>query len=148
MAGLTVLEFGEWIVQQRWQKRLAAKQCAKAAGVSPQAWSEWETGKSRNKGENPPQPRRDTVQKVAIGLGVPLSEALIAAGYAPTVETSEVDFDHLPPDLQRVYGLMGKAYKVIPPGPYRDRYIANLRAIPELILNMEKRMSGEQADGE
>jgi transcriptional regulator with XRE-family HTH domain len=142
MTGLILLDFNEWIVEQRLQKRLDAKECAKTAGVTPQAWSEWETGRSRRKDERPPQPRRDTVRKVALGLGVPLRDALMAAGYAPDTETLEPFLDDLSPDLQTVHALQGKAFQSLPPGKARERYLAQLRANAELIIDMETRLDG------
>jgi transcriptional regulator with XRE-family HTH domain len=79
--GVTAL--GEWMRERRERARLTQTECAHRAGFSPQRWKQLESGESRRGDGKPTQVSRDTVEKIAVGLGAPVSEALQVAGYAP-----------------------------------------------------------------
>lgn len=158
--GLHSLSFGDWIVNTRLSKRLDAKECAERAGVTPQAWSEWEVGRSRRKDGKPARPTMDTIRKIAHALEEPVSSAMAEAGYVANDDASktnlnaptrprliiyEGDSDQLPPELEVVYALHGRVFRELPPGPARDRYIEKLRADAEASLAMiEMRLANEE----
>ncbi len=85
--------FGQWIKEKLWEKRLKANVAAEQAGMKLQQWSRIQNDKTYSKSGRLPQIERETVRKIAQGLDVPYSEALVAAGYSaeedlPTGELS------------------------------------------------------------
>ena len=82
---MKVLTFGEWVAQERELRKLTKTECAKRAGITPQRWAQIEYDLSNRSDGSPPQISRKSVEKVALGLGVPVSEALRAAGFMPDV---------------------------------------------------------------
>jgi transcriptional regulator with XRE-family HTH domain len=86
---MTEQTFGQWIKSIRESKRMSKTECAKRAGVSTSRWWQIETDESRRKDEEPPRIERETVAWVAVGLDVPLNEALKIAGYAVNQSTAD-----------------------------------------------------------
>jgi transcriptional regulator with XRE-family HTH domain len=70
------MSFAQWVKDTREEQNMSITECATRAGVKHPTWIEYE---NTTKGK---QPRRETVEKVATGLRVPLSVALEAAGFA------------------------------------------------------------------
>lgn len=77
------LEFSEWIFKTRINSGMKAAECAQRAGMSPTMWSRWESGESRSKTGKPAQPRRETLEAIALGLNVSLEDVTEAAGFRP-----------------------------------------------------------------
>lgn len=67
------MTFGEWVRNKRRELRLNSNECAARAGVSTPTWSRWESD-GINKDGTVYQPRRETIRKIAQGLGIPLKE--------------------------------------------------------------------------
>jgi transcriptional regulator with XRE-family HTH domain len=74
------MSFGEWVRKQRGKQVMA--ECARRGGMKPPQWARLE-----KEGKHP---RRETIEKVALGLQVPLDTVLEAAGFGET-ETEEGD---------------------------------------------------------
>ena len=70
------MHFGAWIAQQRDAKKMTITECAKRGGVAVPVWQRYETSDPGR------QWRRKTVEHIALALGVPVAEALAAAGFA------------------------------------------------------------------
>src|SRR5688500_16535952 len=75
------LTLGQWMRQRRGTMKSA--DCAKRAGMKPQAWSDWENDRTRRKDGTPVEPRRNTIERIAKGLNVPIEEVLFAPGLSP-----------------------------------------------------------------
>lgn len=73
------INFGTWMRATRRAKELTQTECAKAAGMKVQQWNRTEKTVRR--------PERATVEVIAIGLRVPVAEALIAADYPSEHDT-------------------------------------------------------------
>lgn len=92
--------FGEWLKKARAAKGMNSTDLAAAAGLTQPAIAAYEAG-IRN-------PKRVTAEALASALGIPASEVLIAAGFAPNdrqygsqgLDLAEVAA--LPEDRQRV----------------------------------------------
>ena len=69
--------FAQWVREQRLARGFSTSECAERAGVKQPVWSEYES--EANSG----QPRRSRVEKVALGLQMPIDEVLVAAGLLP-----------------------------------------------------------------
>ncbi len=70
------MKFGDWLKQQRDNKRVSGPELEKRSGVSRQYISNLETGHTE-------RPSREYAIKIAKGLQIDVNETLEAAGYAP-----------------------------------------------------------------
>jgi transcriptional regulator with XRE-family HTH domain len=76
------VEFGKWVREQRLSRRMTVTECAERAGMTHSQLSRLELCMVRQKDGSPSQPTRKTVEKLAVALNIPLSEALLAARYS------------------------------------------------------------------
>jgi hypothetical protein len=79
MADMT---FGQWVEEQRLAKGWGPTQCARKAGWQHGRWIRVERDEPRLKDGSPTQPRRESCEKIALGLGLPAAEVLRRAGYS------------------------------------------------------------------
>lgn len=75
-------KFGETLRELREQKKMSQEELGLAIGKTHVAVGDWERGK-RN-------PKRDSVVKLAQVLGVPTSDLLLLAGFAP--QSAEIEY--------------------------------------------------------
>jgi transcriptional regulator with XRE-family HTH domain len=81
-------KFAEWLVQERNRVGLLPAHLAERANLSKQYISQLEGGQ-------PIQPSKESVEKIAKALGVPLAIAFDAAGYKFEMEKSKTETDLL-----------------------------------------------------
>lgn len=70
------MSFAKWVRDAREARKLTIVECASRAGISHPTWIEYENT-TKNK-----QPKRETVKKIALALGIEVDEAMEAAGYS------------------------------------------------------------------
>jgi transcriptional regulator with XRE-family HTH domain len=101
-----MITFGEWVTAQRESRGLTKTECARRAGFSAQRWAQIEQATRRREDTaGVPRVHQTTAQRVAHALGVPVTEALRAAGYAniqpPSEEPAVIAYyNALPHDVQ------------------------------------------------
>lgn len=78
------MTFGKWLVRNRQAAKLTQAQLAERAGIQPSYVSALEREEPNAKDGSPRRPRIDKVDRIAKALRVPVDEARLAAGYAPT----------------------------------------------------------------
>jgi transcriptional regulator with XRE-family HTH domain len=78
---MALRNFGIWVRETRIAKGLSAKECAARIGVSTKFWERIEE-EGRNQGDGSVSHlHRSTVDRFALGLDVPSTEAYAAAGF-------------------------------------------------------------------
>lgn len=75
--------FGDQLQDQLNAKKMRAAELARRSGVTKQGIGRLLNNTPHSITGAPPQPERETVEKIADALGWDLNEALLAAGYAP-----------------------------------------------------------------
>lgn len=78
------MTFGKWLIEKRLDAKLTQVQLAERAGISPNYVSALERDEPNARDGSPRRPRVEKVDRIAKALGVPLSDARLAAGYATT----------------------------------------------------------------
>ncbi len=73
--------FGQWVRAQRQARGWTITRCAERAGMKWQAWQRQENDGPKRRDGSPSQPARQTVEKIARALEIPVGEAMCAAGY-------------------------------------------------------------------
>jgi transcriptional regulator with XRE-family HTH domain len=90
------MSFAKWVRDAREARKLTIVECATRAGISHPTWVEYENA-TKNK-----QPKRETVKKIALALGIDVDEAMEAAGYSADTPDVPAEWARLwlstPPD--------------------------------------------------
>lgn len=138
--------FGDEVKRLRLNKEWSLDQLADEAGITKSYISRIERDEPHAQTGKLPNPSAAAVKKLAVALDWNLTEARAMAGIVADNVIRRVPFlDDLPPDLQNIYALQGRAFKALPPGAARDRYKEKLRASAEADLAMiEERLGNEQ----
>ena len=100
----TMMTFGEWVKNTRETRGWTITRCAERANMKWQAWQRLENDEPRRRDGSSPQPRRETVEKIAAALDVPMSEALQAAGYATTAVPPVTSVEDDIAEMERRFG--------------------------------------------
>jgi transcriptional regulator with XRE-family HTH domain len=78
------MTFGNWLKEKRTERRISGTELEKLSGMSRQYISNLERNVLSDTTQRPIRPSEETVTKLAKALGVPVDEARLAAGYAPS----------------------------------------------------------------
>ena len=76
-------DFGHWLIQKRRAAGLTQRELARKVSISKSYVSALERNERQPVTGQPVRPKMEKVDALAEALGVPLSEARLAAGYAP-----------------------------------------------------------------
>jgi transcriptional regulator with XRE-family HTH domain len=76
-------DFGLWLIQKRRAAGLTQRELARRVSISKSYVSALERSEKQHLTGQPVRPRLEKVDALAEALGVPVSEARLAAGYAP-----------------------------------------------------------------
>jgi hypothetical protein len=80
---MAAMTFGQWVKEQRLAKGWGPTQCARRAGWNHHGqWVRIESDAPMRKDGTHAQPRRESCEKIALGLGLPAAEVLRRAGYS------------------------------------------------------------------
>lgn len=100
-------DFGHWLIQKRRAAGLTQRELARRVSISKSYVSALERSESQGATGHPVRPKLEKVDALAEALGVPVSEARLAAGYAPPdLYTNQIDqrllnhFRELPENAQ------------------------------------------------
>ena len=150
VAPALTMTFGQWMRETREAKRLGVVDCARRAKMVHSQWVKLENDEPRRSDGTAPQPRRVTVERVALALDVRVDEALRRAGYLPDEPelTREPFDDDLPPNAQRVVdelkGDLAAAHRVLSDEEYRARVRSLEAQQEELRATVDARLRAEQ----
>lgn len=139
-------EFGDELKRRRKIARLSLDALAERAQLSKTYVANIERDTPHSVTGKKYTPSVDTVDRLAIALDWPLSEARPLAGYAHQFNvfiSHHGEYDQLPPELENIYAMHGKVLNALPEGPARERYIEKLRADAEASLAMIEARLGE-----
>jgi transcriptional regulator with XRE-family HTH domain len=76
-------DFGHWLIQKRRAAGLTQRELARKVSISKSYVSALERNERQPVTGQPVRPKLEKVDAIAEALGVPVSEARLAAGYAP-----------------------------------------------------------------
>ena len=76
-------DFGHWLIQKRRAAGLTQRELASRVSISKSYVSALERNERQPVTGQPVRPKLEKVDAIAEALGVPVSEARLAAGYAP-----------------------------------------------------------------
>lgn len=83
--------FGQWIQRKQKELGLTTNECAERSGMKAPVWSNWANDRTRRKDGKPTEPRKDTIEAIARGLGLPFAEVAEAAGYTGASRSEDND---------------------------------------------------------
>lgn len=85
--------FGDWLRNKREELRISGADLERSSGVSRQYISNLERNVTSDLTGRLIQPSVEKVDALAKGLGIPVDEARLAAGYAPESSLNSHDLD-------------------------------------------------------
>jgi transcriptional regulator with XRE-family HTH domain len=118
---ITLLKFGEWLLQHRLAKQFTQEEAAKRAGMTRVMWAKLESNSSGT--------RRENIPRIAAAVEANLEETYRLAGYVPLVAQTDGEF------AQQLAQEIASQISRIPPNK-REQYKIKIRSDVQSLASL------------